>query len=60
MNSITQPVRDVYQTKAAITRKRRDAADKRLAASEAERRRLFQLKLDAIVAAKSQAKDGAA
>lgn len=50
VNTLTRP--DVYRRKAIATRKRRDAADKRLAAEFAERRRLFQESLDAIAAAK--------
>lgn len=55
---IAQTGPDVYQRKAIATRKRRAAADKRLAAEFAERRRLFLLKLDAIIAAREEAKGG--
>jgi hypothetical protein len=44
---------DVYQQKAIVTRARRAAADKRYAATVAQRRVKFQERLDAIVAAKA-------
>lgn len=48
----TVKTQDTYRKKAVRTRKHNDAWDKRLAAEFAERQRLFQLKLEAIIAAK--------